>query len=166
VVDPAAPVVPPRPVLPPEPVAPAEPVVPPEPVVVDPAEPVVGVPPEPVVVDPAEPVVDVEPAEPVVGVPPDPIVPALPVLPPLPIALPVVPALPDEPALPLVELPPVPVPGDSVGAQPRASRPRERNATLVAFTFMGAPVVGPRWNGSRPAVETLPPAHALSGRLR
>jgi hypothetical protein len=57
------------------------------------------------------------------------------------------PALPLAPALPVVELPPVPVPVDSVGPQPRASRPRDQITTFVAF--MASPVVGPWRNGSR-----------------
>src|SRR5947207_694151 len=78
--------------------------------------------------------------------PPAPVVPAAPVDP-------LLPALPPAPALPLVELPPVPVPVDSVGAQPRASRPRDQITTFVAF--MASPVVRPWRNGSRRALETV-----------
>jgi hypothetical protein len=42
----------------------------------------------------------------------------------------------------------VPVPGDSVGAQPRASRPRDQTTSLVAF--MTSPVVDAPSDGSRP----------------
>src|SRR5437773_1036413 len=84
--------------------------------------------------------------------PPAPVVPALPVVPAEPVD-PLLPALPLAPPLPLVELPPVPVPVDSVGAQPRASRPRDKITTFVAF--MASPVVRPWRNGSRRALETV-----------
>jgi putative membrane protein len=132
---PPVPVAPPRPAVPiappvepPDPVAPADPLAAPDPVPTLPADPVAPDAPVPL---PAAPVVPATPC-----VPPDPVVPADPLVP----AVPFVPALPEP-------LPPVPVPVESTGAQPRVRSPRDQITSLVAF--MTSPVVWRRSNGSR-----------------
>jgi hypothetical protein len=112
------------------------------------------------VADPPDPVLPALP----VAEPPEPVVPALPLAEP---PAPVVPALPDVPALPEVPaLPPdvPPVPPDSVGAQPKASKLKEQIVTVRRF--MGSPVAAGRLNGSRAPAEKALWKRFLSCRRR